>query len=105
MAAGPERARAFTLAGADAAFVDDPYPTYTALREHDPVHLIAPGSWLLTRYDDVLAVYRDPRASSDKKREFATRRCTRACAGCSSARSTSRPSRAWKPGWWRWSTA
>ena len=33
--------------------------------------LIAPGSWLLTRYDDVLAVYRDARASSDKKREFA----------------------------------
>ena len=32
---------------------------------------IAPGSWLLTRYDDVLAVYRDARASSDKKREFA----------------------------------
>jgi cytochrome P450 len=71
MAAGLERARAFTLAGADAAFVDDPYPTYAALREHDPVHLIAPGSWLLTRYDDVLAVYRDGRASSDKKREFA----------------------------------
>ena len=59
MAAGPERAQGFTLAGADAAFVDDPYPTYAALREHDPVHAIAPGSWLITRYADVLAVYRD----------------------------------------------
>jgi hypothetical protein len=71
MAAGPEPATGFTLAGADAAFVDDPYPTYAALREHDPVHAIAPGSWLLTRYDDVLAVYRDARVSSDKQREFA----------------------------------
>ncbi len=71
MAAGPELARGFTLAGADAAFVDDPYPTYAALREHDPVHAIGPGSWLLTRHDDVLAAYRDPRLSSDKKREFA----------------------------------
>jgi cytochrome P450 len=64
-------ARAFTLAGADAAFVDDPYPTYAALRRHDPVHALGPGSWLLTRYDDVLAVYRESAASSDKKREFA----------------------------------
>jgi cytochrome P450 len=71
MAAGPEAARGFTLAGAGAAFVDDPYPTYAALRKHDPVHLIAPGSWLVTRYDDVLALYRDARLSSDKQREFA----------------------------------
>jgi cytochrome P450 len=71
MAAGPELARGFTLAGADAAFVADPYPTYAALREHDPVHAIGPQSWLLTRYDDVLAAYRDPRLSSDKKQEFA----------------------------------
>jgi cytochrome P450 len=52
-------------------FVDDPYPFYAALRAHDPVHALAPGSWLLTRYDDVLAVYRSPHASSDKRREFA----------------------------------
>ena len=62
---------AFTLAGAGAAFVDDPYPTYAALREHAPVQAIGPGSWLLTRYDDVLAAYREPTLSSDKKREFA----------------------------------
>jgi len=64
-------ARGFTLAGAGQAFVDDPYPTYAALRQHAPVQVIGPGSWLLTRYDDVLAAYRDPRLSSDKKREFA----------------------------------
>ncbi len=62
---------AFTLASAGEAFVDDPYPTYAALREQSPVHAIGPGSWLLTRYDDVLAAYREPTLSSDKKREFA----------------------------------
>jgi cytochrome P450 len=71
MPAGPEAVRGFTLAGADAAFVADPYPTYAALREHDPVHALDPGSWLVTRYDDVLALYREARLSSDKKREFA----------------------------------
>jgi cytochrome P450 len=64
-------ARDFTLATAGASFVDNPYPTYAALREHAPVQPIAAGSWLLTRYDDVLAAYRDPCLSSDKKREFA----------------------------------
>ena len=64
-------AQAFTLADAGEAFIDDPYPTYAALREHAPVQRIGPDSWLLTRYADVLAAYREPRLSSDKKREFA----------------------------------
>jgi cytochrome P450 len=64
-------APAFTLANAGEAFVDDPYTTYAALRERSPVHCIGPGSWLLTRYDDVLSAYREPTLSSDKKREFA----------------------------------
>jgi len=62
-------AREFELTRAPAAFIDDPYPYYAALREHDPVHAMV-GSVLLTRYDDALAMYRDPRASSDKKIEF-----------------------------------
>jgi cytochrome P450 len=70
MAAGPEAVRGFTLAGAGAAFVADPYPTYAVLREHAPVHALGAGSWLVTRYDDVLALYRDGRLSSDKQREF-----------------------------------
>ena len=61
--------RDFDLARAPADFIDDPYPTYAALRAHDPVHAM-PGGVLLTRYDDVIAVYRDARASSDKKIEF-----------------------------------
>jgi cytochrome P450 len=72
--ADPARARAFargfTLTAAPADFIDDPYPYYAALRQYDPVHELAPGSIFLTRYDDVAAVYRDPRASSDKREEF-----------------------------------
>ncbi len=63
--------RGFTLAGAPAAFIDDPYPFYDALRRHSPVHPLAPGQWLLTRHTDVAAVYRAPQAKSDKRREFA----------------------------------
>jgi cytochrome P450 len=51
-------------------FLDDPYPWYAALREHDPVHALEGGGVFLSRYDDVMAVYRDPHASSDKKAEF-----------------------------------
>jgi hypothetical protein len=71
--AAPEAAglaRAFRLTEVPEDFVDDPYPYYALLRTHVPVHELAPGSIFLTRYDDVTAVYRDPRASSDKKVEF-----------------------------------
>jgi hypothetical protein len=61
----------FTLTAPPAGFVDDPYPWYAGLRARSPVHPLAPGAWLLTRYDDVAAIYRSPAASSDKKREFA----------------------------------
>ena len=41
-----------------------------ALREQRPVHELEPGSFFLSRYEDVVALYRDARASSDKKLEF-----------------------------------
>ena len=64
-------AATFDLARLPASFYADPYPTYHALREHAPVRRMPDGSWFLTRYDDVLPVYRDPRVfSSDKKQEF-----------------------------------
>ncbi len=66
-----ERAAAFDLKRLEPAFLDDPYPTYRALREHDPVHRMPDGSYFLTRYDDLVAVYRDARTwSSDKKIDF-----------------------------------
>lgn len=64
-------ARGFDLRRLSAEFLDDPYPTYRALREHDPVHRMADGSYFLSRYDDCLAVYRDTTTwSSDKTRDF-----------------------------------
>ncbi|WP_119166022.1 cytochrome P450 [Algihabitans albus] len=65
------RALAFDLREIDRAFLDDPYPTYRLLRAFDPVHRQPDGGVFLTRYDDVAAVYRDRRFSSDKKIEFA----------------------------------
>jgi len=69
-AAAAELARSFRLSDPPADFVDDPSATWAALREHHPVHELAPNSVLLTRYDDVLAIYRSPNVSSDKKKEF-----------------------------------
>jgi len=60
----------FTLAAPPTGFVDDPYPSYAALREHSPRHALAPGVLLLTRYEDVAAVYRSSAVNSDKRREF-----------------------------------
>jgi cytochrome P450 len=64
------RAQAFDLRKIDAAFLENPYPTYHLLRAHDPVHRQPDGSVFLTRWDDVNAVYRDKRFSSDKTVEF-----------------------------------
>jgi cytochrome P450 len=61
----------FDLLAVPKDFVADPYRYYAALRERDPVHRNPDGSYLLTRYDDLAAVYRDPVGwSSDKKIEF-----------------------------------
>ncbi len=66
-----ERAASFDLKRLDPEFLDDPYPTYRALREHDPVHRMPDGSYFLTRYDDLAAVYGDATTwSSDKKIDF-----------------------------------
>jgi cytochrome P450 len=45
----------------DPEFLADPYPTYHRLREEDPVHHSPLDFWVLTRYEDVAAVLRDPR--------------------------------------------
>lgn len=63
----------FSLVAPPPGFVADPYPFYDALRRRSPVHRLGDDSVLLTRYADVLAVYRHPAASSGKRREFAPR--------------------------------
>ena len=72
-ASPPDPARVaagFELSSLAPGFYDDPYPTYRALREHQPVRVLDNGSVFLTRYDDVADIYRSPAASSDKKLEF-----------------------------------
>jgi hypothetical protein len=41
--------------------IADPYPLYHRLRAEDPVHQSPMGFWVLTRYDDVAGMLRDPR--------------------------------------------
>ena len=64
-------AERFDLAHLPPDFYADPYPTYRALRTHTPIKPMPDGSWFLTRFEDVVPVYRDPKLfSSDKKKEF-----------------------------------
>ena len=54
--------------------IQNPYPVYARLRRHSPVHRsVILGSWILSRYDDVLAVARDhERFSNDPRWRNAT---------------------------------
>jgi hypothetical protein len=67
-----EIAASFDLRRLPADFLANPYPVYAVLRETDPVRRMPDGSYFLTRYADLIAVYRDAQTfSSDKKVEFA----------------------------------
>ena len=67
---GADAVSRFRLIDPPAGFVDDPYPWYAQLRRQSPVHRLSERSFFLSRYDDVIAAYRDPRTSSDKHTEF-----------------------------------
>jgi cytochrome P450 len=53
----------------DAGFKADPYPSYAELRSTAPVHRVSVPDgrsvWLITRYDDVLAILKDQRFVKD----------------------------------------
>ena len=67
-----ELAAGFDIEKLTPEFYVDPYPTYRALREHEPVKRLPNGSYFLTRYDDLVSAYKSTRLfSSDKKKEFA----------------------------------
>src|SRR5438046_2534374 len=67
-----ELADGFDLERLTPEFYANPYPTYRALRETEPVKRMRNGSYFLTRYDDLVTAYKNTGAySSDKKREFA----------------------------------
>jgi cytochrome P450 len=66
-----ELAADFDLEKLTPQFYADPYPTYRALREHEPIKRMPNGSWFLTRYDDLVTAYKNTGLfSSDKKKEF-----------------------------------
>jgi len=60
----------FDIFRLDPRFIAYPYPSYARLRAQSPVHRNSDGSYLLTRYDDVAALLRDQRTTSDKTREL-----------------------------------
>jgi cytochrome P450 len=67
-----ELAASFDLERLTGEFYANPYPTYRALRENDPVKRLPNGAYFLTRYDDLVTAYKNTKVfSSDKKREFA----------------------------------
>jgi cytochrome P450 len=69
---GRELAANFDLERLTPEFYLNPYPTYRALRENEPVKRLPNGGYFLTRYDDLVAAYKNTRSfSSDKKKEFA----------------------------------
>ena len=66
-----ELADSFDLERLTPEFYANPYPTYRALRETEPVKRMPNGSYFLTRYDDLVAAYKNTKAfSSDKRQEF-----------------------------------
>src|SRR5712675_1737238 len=66
-----ELAAGFDLEKLTPEFYADPYPTYRALRENEPVKRLPNGSYFLTRYDDLVSAYKSTKLfSSDKKKEF-----------------------------------
>ena len=47
--------------------VQDPYPIYRELRDHAPIHRCdESGVWVLSRYDDVAAAFKNPEIFSSK---------------------------------------
>ena len=57
------------------SFFADPYTIYARLREEAPVHWCEPwGQWVVTRFEDVLAVNKDPRrfSSAGWEKKFIT---------------------------------
>ena len=81
-------------------FYDNPYPTYAALREFDPVHRCADGTYFLTRYADLDQIYRDAATSARTRRPYSvlssasSPRCTSITppVSCSMTRRTTRES-------------
>jgi cytochrome P450 len=62
----------------DPAFVRDPYPAYRALRERAPVWKAPLGMWILTRYEDIAKLLKNPLFVHDFEGEISDLRNRRA---------------------------
>jgi cytochrome P450 len=52
----------------EVSWLQDPWPQYRELREQEPVHWSEQlGHWILTRYDDVVLVSKDPRFTATNR--------------------------------------
>ena len=61
----------FDLYNPPTDFIDNVYKYYKLLREKSPIHKNPDGSYVLTRYKEIVSVYRNFKIwSSDKKTEF-----------------------------------
>ena len=54
--------------GAEAEAIADPFPMFAQLRDKSPVHYVeGTGVWLVTRYEDICAVARNPAVFSSRQ--------------------------------------
>lgn len=67
MAAADTHQPVFGLNPFEPGFYDNPYAQYAQIREHDPIHRTALGSWVITRWEDVHTVLRKPGTSVDER--------------------------------------
>src|SRR5262245_28937598 len=64
MLSNPAAPREFSFNPNAIEFIRDPCPVYSYLREHAPVFWWSGAkAWVVSRYDDVVTVMRDPRFS------------------------------------------
>ena len=64
----------FDLYNPPSDFINNVYKYYNLLREKSPIHKNSDGSYILTRYKDLVGVYRNFKVwSSDKRTEFGTK--------------------------------
>lgn len=66
----PHGGQAFDLFRLPDDYYRDPVPFYKALRDDDPLHWNSDGSVLLSRYDDVKAVWRDLSGQVDRTEAY-----------------------------------
>ena len=61
----------FDLYNPPSDFINNVYKYYNLLREKSPIHKNSDGSYILTRYKDLVGIYRNFKVwSSDKRTEF-----------------------------------